>query len=51
MYHCKAQLYEYHALNLYYFEAMLMLIVVLWLIKWLFADGFMLHTSAQHQCM
>jgi len=26
-----------HALNLYYFEAMLMLILILWLIKWLLA--------------
>ncbi len=25
------------ALNYYYFETMLMLIIVLWLIKWLFA--------------
>lgn len=26
-----------HALNRYYFETMLMLIVLLWLLKWLFA--------------
>lgn len=30
-------MHELHALNYYYFESMLMLIVILWFIKWLFA--------------
>lgn len=37
MKNCAACVCELHTLNYYYFESMLQLIVILWLVKWLFA--------------
>lgn len=34
---CAMRMCHLHALNCYYFESLLMLIVILWLVKWLFA--------------
>lgn len=42
---CTSAVCHHHAANCYYFESMLKLIVVLWLIKWLYADS---HLGGYH---
>lgn len=42
---CTSAVCHHHAANCYYFESMLKLILVLWLIKWLYADS---HLGGYH---